>query len=439
MQVNETLSDGLRRQFRITLPAARIDGDIDRKLIDMSRSLKLPGFRPGKIPMPLLKKRYGQSVMGEVLQETIDRSTQELLSEKGLRPALQPKVDIVNFSPGADLEFDVDFETLPEVPQPDLAAITLERPRADVSETSVDEAIERLAKARTAYEPVDPPRPAADGDRVTIDFVGRVDGLPFEGGSAEGFDLVLGSGRFIPGFESQLVGAAAGDERLVQVTFPDEYPQATLKGRPAEFTVTVKVVAGPRPVAIDAELAKSVGVDSVDALRTAVQERLQRDYRAASRQKAKRALLDQLAATVAFTVPAGMVEAEFEQIWREVTAAKARGATDPESDGKSEDELKADYRAIADRRVRLGLLLSDIGRRNNIQVSEDEVRRAVVEQARQLPGREREVIEFYRANQGALDGLRAPIFEDKVVDFVLEMATVTDKIVAVDELFADAE
>jgi trigger factor len=361
------------------------------------------------------------------------------MTDRGLRPAMQPKVEIVSFAPGVDLEFTIDFETLPEVPEPDLAGIALERMTVDIADAAVDENVSKLLNNRKTYKAVEPARPAELGDQLVFDFLGKVDGVPFDGGAASDFPLTLGSGQFIPGFETQLVGASADEERVVTVTFPEDYGSAELAGKEATFECKVKEVRAAETPELTDEFAKSVGLDDVAALRQAVRDQITREYQAAARQRLKRSLLDQLSDGHDFVVPAGMVEAEFNSIWKEVEESRARGVTDPETEGKSDDEIKAEFNKIAERRVRLGLLLSDIGRRNNIQVTEDEVRRAVFDQARRYPGKEKDVVDFYRNTPGAIDSLRAPLYEEKVVDFVLEMAKVTEKPVTAEELLAEVE
>ena len=439
MHVTETLSDGLRRQFKVVLPAATVDGHIHAKLVEIGKTVKIPGFRPGKIPMSLLQKRYSGSVMGEVLETAVQDSTNQAMSDRGLRPAMQPKVEIVSFAPGIDLEFTLDFETLPDVPEPDLAGITLERMTAEVADEKIDENLAKLATNRKNYTAVDPARPSELGDQVVIDFLGKIDDVAFDGGAAEKFALTLGSGQFIPGFEAQLVGASVGDERVVNVTFPADYGSAELAGKDAAFEVKVHEVRAATLPELDDAFAKTLGLEDAAALRQAVRDQLTREYQGAARQRLKRGLLDILSDGHDFKVPEGMVTAEFDSIWREVEESRARGITDPDAEGKTDDEIKAEFKTIAERRVRLGLLLSDIGRRNNIQVTEDEVRRAVFDQARRYPGKEKDVVDFYRNNPGAIDSLRAPIYEEKVVDFILEMATVTDKPVTPEELLAEVE
>ncbi len=437
MQVTETLADGLKRQFIVTLPAGDIDSQVDRRLRDMAGTIRLPGFRPGKVPMGLLKKRYGSAVLGEVLEKSVQDSSAQAIRERGLRPALQPKIEVTKFTEGADLEYTLAFETLPDIQPVDFGALEFERLKAEAGDTAVDEALERLRAQGKRTEPVSEARPTAAGDTLVVDYEGRVDGTPFEGGTGTDQQIELGSNRFIPGFEEQLIGLQPPAAKTFPIRFPDEYPVKTLAGRDAEFTVTAKELRQSVPVVLDDDFAKQFGAPDLAALRQTIREQLEREYAGAARQKLKRQLLDKLAELHAFAVPDGMVEAEFDVIWKQVEDARAKGAEDPDFAGKSEDEVKAEYRSIAERRVRLGLLLSEVGRLNNITVADDELRRAVVDQARRYPGHEREVIEFYRANRDAMDSLRAPLFEEKTVDFILEMAKLTERVVSPEELLGN--
>jgi trigger factor len=437
MQVTETLAEGLKRQFKVTLPAQELDQKFDQRLRQLGATARLPGFRPGKVPLPLLKKRYGGSLLGEILEQAVQDSSSRAMAERGLRAATVPKIEITAFAEGKDLEYTLALELLPEIQPIDFSTVQLERLKVDVTDEEVDKNVERIHQRSRRNEPVDPPRPAASGDTVVIDFEGKVDGEVFPGGEAKDFPLELGSGRFIPGFEDQLAGAGTAESRTVTVTFPADYPAEKLAGKDAVFAVTIKEVRAPVTVPLDDEFAKTLGVENVETLRRTVREQIERDYAGAARMKLKRALLDKLAEAHHFTVPDGMIEGEFESIWKQASEAKERGMLEPELATKSEDELKAEYRGIAERRVRLGLLLSEVGRLNNIQVSEDELKRAMIEEARRYPGQERQVIEHFRKNRDAMDGLRAPIFEEKVVDFIVEMATVSDRKVSPAELFAE--
>ena len=435
MQVRETSAEGLKHEFTVVVAAAEIEQKIQDRLAEIGRSVRLPGFRQGKAPLALLKKRYGPSVMGEVVERAVNDSSSETIKEHKLRPALQPKIEIVSFNEGKDLEYKLAVEVLPEIGAVSLDGIALERWKAEIPDSEIDQALERIAKQQRKTSPVE--RAADKGDFVRIDFKGTLDGVAFPGGSAENYLLELGSGGFIPGFEDQLVGAKAGETRTVAVTFPADYGNADLAGKAAEFSVTVKEVRQAETQPIDESLATAVGMENLAELRQAVRERIEREYSGVARQKLKRELLDQLAARHAFAVPAGMLDLEFQSLWREIEAerkrAKDSGAPDPDL-GKSDDELKAEFRALSERRVRLGLLLNEIGRTNSVTVAAEELNRAVIDRARGFPGQEREVLDFYRNNPQALDSLRAPIYEDKVVDFILGKVNVTERNVPPAEL-----
>jgi trigger factor len=433
MQITETNAEGLKREFTVTVASNDIEQKMQDRLSEIGRTIRLPGFRPGKVPMPVLRKRYGASVMGEVLEKAVNDSSAQAMRQHNLRPALQPKIEILSFKEGTDLEYKMAIELLPEIKPVDFTELHLERLRPEIPEAEVDKAVQRIAEPNRKAEAVE--RAAASGDIVIIDFVGKVDGSEFPGGSAQGHSLELGSDRFIPGFEDQLVGAAAGEHRDVRVTFPADYGSEELVGKSAEFAVEVKEVREKQALAIDDDMAKEMGFDALDGLRKAVREQLERDYGGLARQRLKRSLLDQLAAKHDFPVPPGMVDLEFEAIWKQFQEAREQNKDEvKEEAGKSDDELRSEYRAIAERRVRLGLLLSEVGRANAITVNQDEVNRALGEEARRHRGYERQVVEFYRNNPTALANLRAPIFEDKVVDFITEMATVVDKTVPIEDL-----
>lgn len=440
MQITETNAEGLKHEFKVTIGAADIARRVESRLHEIGRQVRLPGFRPGKVPLTVLKKRYGPSVMGEVIERAVNDSSSEAMREHKLRPALQPKVEIVSFNEGTDLEYKLAVEVLPEFVPMNFAELKLERLRPEVPDQEIDAALERMAKQQRKDEPVD--RAAANGDIVVIDFVGSIDGTQFPGGSAQGHRLELGSGSFIPGFEEQLVGAKAGEHRDVTVNFPADYAAQDLAGKTASFAVDVKEVRGLLPQPIDDSLAEAVGMENLQALRDAVRAQIERDYAGIAQQRLKRQLLDRLAERHEFPVPQGMVDIELDVIWKQFEAererAKQAGAAQPE-EGQSDDEIKAEYRAIAERRVRLGLLLSEVGRNNNITVTQEEINRALGEEMRRYPGHERQVMEFYRKQAGALDNLRAPIFENKVVDYILEIAEVTDRSVAPSELLMEEE
>jgi trigger factor len=437
MQVTEINADGLKHEFKVVVPAGQLETRLTDKLAEIARTVRLPGFRPGKVPMSLVRKKYAAAVMGEVLEAAVNDGAGTAISSKNLRPAVQPKVEIVSFAEGSDLEFTVAVEVMPEFKPMDFASISLEREKATVPDAEIDDAIRSIAERHEQSEPVE--RAAASGDIVVIDFVGKQDGIAFPGGSAEDYQLKLGSGTFIPGFEDQLTGKKAGDKALVQVTFPEGYGNGELAGKGAEFDVTVKEVRATKPAAHDDELAKNVGLESFDALRGAVRDEINRELDVATRLRVKRKLLDVLASGHDFPVPPTMVEGEFEQIWKQVEKEKAEGRLDAADAAKSEDELKAEYRTLAERRVRLGLLLAEVGRANNITVTQEDLNRGLLAEARRFPGQEHLVFQFYKNNPEALEQMRAPLFEDKVVDFILELAQITDKEVSPEELRKDPD
>jgi trigger factor len=440
MQVTQTHEEGLKREFKVVVSANDIKAKMDTRLQEIGQTVRLPGFRPGKVPMPLLKKRYGPSVMGEVLERAVTDSSNQAIAERGLRPALQPKIDIKSFAEETGLEYSLAVELLPEIQPANFAELKLERLKVDVPDAEVDKTLSRIAEQHERSEKIDEDRASQADDIVIIDFVGTLDGKEFQGGSAKDFRLKLGSGQFVPGFEDQLTGARAGEKRTVNVTFPENYSNAELAGKPAAFAVEVKEIHKPIAATLDDALAKQMGLDDLESLKKAIRDQLGRDYGRVVRSRLKRQLLDHLADSHKFAVPQGMVDLEFDAIWKNVEEERKQGPlTDPALAGKSEDELKAEFRRISERRVRLGLLLSEVGRLNNIQVSQEEVNRALIEQARRFPGQEKQVVDYYRNNAGALAQLRAPLFEDKVIDFIIEMASVTDRPATVDELMKEPE
>lgn len=445
MQVEETNAEGLKREFKITVGAADIEARLEGQLADLRQRIRLPGFRPGKAPLSLLKKLHGQNLMGQVLEETIQTSSQKALEERDLRPAMQPKVDIKDFDEGKDLEYTLEVEVLPQIDLPDFSKLKLERLVAPVEDKQIDEFLDRLASGQKSFEAAAKTYKAKDGDAVVIDFVGKRNGEPFEGGAAEDYQLELGSGTFIPGFEDQLAGVKAGDQKEVKVTFPEQYGSEELAGQDVVFEVTVKEVRKPAPVKIDDAFAKNMGLDDLDALKKAISDQIGQEQKSLSRSRLKRSLLDVLADAHKFDVPSGMVEAEFEQIWNQVMADlrhqafhDEHGDTDTHDHNPDEmpeieepgDDVKEEYRAIADRRVRLGLLLSEVGQKNEVTVGQDEVSRLIAQEARRYPGQEDKVFEFYTKNPQAMAQLRAPLYEDKVVDFILELADIKDKTVS---------
>lgn len=445
MQVIETQADGLKRAFRVVLPAADLDAKASTRLSELKDRVRINGFRPGKVPVAHLKKVYGKSVMAEVIEAAVTEANGKIVEEHGFRLALQPRVELPSdeaevkgvIEGGQDLSYTVELEILPKIELGNFKDISIEKPVVAVADAEVEETISRLADANRPYEAKD--GTATAGDRVTVDFVGSIDGVPFEGGAGQDIQVVLGSKSFIPGFEEQIEGIAAGETRTISVTFPEAYAARELAGKEASFEVTAKAVEAPGALAIDDEFAKSLGLEGLDALKTQVRERIAREHSGVARQKVKRALLDALDGLHKFDVPPTLVSQEFDGVWAQVQqdlTAQGRSFAD---EGTTEDEAKADYQRIAERRVRLGLVLAEIGERNNIQVSDDEVTRAVVERARQFPGQEQQVWDYYRRNPQAMASVRAPLFEEKVVDFLLELANVTEKEVTREELYKEDE
>jgi trigger factor len=492
MQVTETSVEGLKREFRVVVPAGELEEKVTSRLGEIGRTIQLRGFRPGKVPMQILRQRFGNSVLGEVLESTLQGTSADAIREHNLRPALPPKVDIVSFSEGTDLEYKMSLEVLPDIPEPSFADLGIERLVVEVPDEDVDRAVERIAEQQRKTEVAE--RPAETGDIIVVDIEGRSGEQEIPGASGKDRQIVLGSAGFIPGFEEQLIGAGAGEHRTVRVTFPEDYGVPDFAGKDAVFEVDVKEVRQRLPLVIDDELGKAVGLESLAELRQEVRQQMQRDYEGASRLRLKRSLLDKLAQNYDFAVPPGMVELEFESIWRQYEAEKARAqpeaasseaapyagagareeaasagspetatgeagneaglpgpAPEPESeagagaaqdgerqaDSTEDDEaLKADYRRIAERRVRLGLLLAEVGRSNNITVTQDELNQAITREARRHPGYERQVLDFYRQNPEAVGNLRAPIFEDKVVDFIVELAKVEERKISPQDLLS---
>jgi trigger factor len=434
MQITEISADGLKRQFKIVVPAGDLSAKVDERLAELAQTAQLPGFRKGKVPVGLLKKQYGQALYGEALEQAVNQSTAKAIEDRGLRPALQPRVDLKELAEGKDVEFEVAVEVLPEIGKLDFSGIELERLKAEVPAKDIDDALERIAKANREQKPVDPPRPAQKGDAVKLDFVGSVDGVEFPGGKAEDYVLELGSGSFIPGFEDQLIGAEVDKPLDVKVTFPADYGNAELAGKEAVFKCTVKEIREFVDKPADDELAKKNNFENLEAMRKGVSDRIGQDYAQVSRSMIKRQLLDKLADSHKFAVPEGLVESEFNAIWQRVEEAKKNG----QKLDDDEDKMRKEYREIAERRIRLGLLLADVGRSNSIDVTPEELNQAVMREAMRYPGQERQVLEFYGKNAELKEQLRAPIFEEKTVDFILELAKVNEKSVTAEELLKAA-
>src|SRR5262245_12931347 len=444
MQITETLAEPLRGEFTIVVDVKDLDERLTGRVTEMQPKIHLKGFRPGKARVSFLKKAYRKSLMGEIVNETVNKSSEQVLKEKSLKPATTPRVDFVNslenvLEGKADLEFTMKVDLMPDFTLANLSSLKAERLVADVDDEAVDEALGRLADSQKVYTDKGEGAVAEKGDVITIDFKGSIDGEPFEGGARDGFDLTLGSGAFVPGFEDQLVGTKAGDERTVNVTFPENYGAAKLAGKPAEFAVKVHAVKSAAAVPLDDELAKKLGLDSLDVLKDRIRDQLKSDYNRTSRTHMKRRILDSLDESHSFDLPQGMVDAEFDNIWRQVEAEMKREGTSAEDEGKTEDELKAEYRGIAERRVRLGLVLAKIGEQNAITIGQDEVNRALAARAQQFPGQEQQVIEFYTSNPQAIAEIRVPLFEDKVIDFLGELMEVKDRKVSREILFLDPD
>lgn len=437
MQVTETLSEGLKRAYSVVVPAADIESKRAAKLSELAKTLRLPGFRPGKVPPHVVRQRYGTAVTSEVLEDSVNDATQQVLSERGLRAASQPKVDVVGLDEGKDLQFNVEVELLPEIPMPDFGAIHLTRLKAEPSTGTIDRALAEVANRQRSLQPVTEERGAQTGDTLTVDFVGKVDDVAFPGGTGTDMPVELGGGGFIPGFSEGMEGMRPGETRQIAVTFPETYHAKELAGKAATFDITAKGLQQGVPAQIDDDLAKRFGMENLDALRDAIREQMQREYDQLGRMRVKRELLDQLAKLADFPVPQGMVDGEFNQIWARVKSDLEQGKLDDDDKGKDEDTLKAEYRAIAERRVRLGLLMSEVGRVNGVQVGQDEMLRAMRAEAARYPGQEQQVMEFFRKNPQAAESLRGPLFEDKVVDFILGAAQVEDKQVSPEELRAE--
>ncbi len=443
MQVTETLSEGLKREFKVVVPAAELDAKVNERLDDLKERVRINGFRPGKVPVSHLKRVYGRSAMAEVIEATVRDTNNQIVSERGFKLAADPKVTLPTeegaieqlIAGKSDLAYTMALEIVPPIALANFKDIKLERLTAEVTDAEVDEGIARIAEQNRPYAAKPAGEKAAKDDRVVMSFVGTMNGVPFEGGSADDSVLVIGSNTFIPGFEDQLVGAAAGETRTVKVTFPQHYGKEDLAGKDAEFAVTVKSIETPGSVAIDDEFAKSLGLESLAKLRDAVKDRIAREHASASRQKLKRALFDELDKLHKFEPPPSLVEEEFNRVWKSVLSELEVEKKTFADEGSTEDKAKAEYQAIAERRVRLGLVLAEIGEKNKITVTDEELNRAVMEQARQFTGQEQRVWEYYRQNPQAVAGLRAPIYEDKVVDFLLELAQVGDKTVSREELY----
>ncbi|MDX2205944.1 MAG: trigger factor [Hyphomicrobiaceae bacterium] len=446
MQVTETLVEGLKRELKVTIPIGELGKRFDSRLDEVKDQVQLKGFRKGKVPVAHLKKLYGRSLMAEVLEQTLNESSQKAVEARKERPATRPDIQLSEdkdeieriLSGQQDLAFVMKYEALPEIVFSEFSALKLEQEVADVAPESVDKALAELLDNGTTYDP-QADRAGADGDRLTIDFVGSIDGVEFEGGKGEGVELVLGKSRFIPGFAEGLVGAKAGEQRNVSAKFPEDYPEASLAGKDAVFAITVKEVAAPQRPEADDAFAKTLGVDGIDKLKELIKGRIASEYASVSRNKIKRHVLDALDKAHDFALPQSLVDGELEGLWAQVKKGLEQQGKTFADEGRNEDEVRAEYRKIAERRVRLGLLIGEIGQKNSIDVSQDELRQALMEQARRYPGQEKFVYEYYQKNPQAIMELRAPIFEDKVIDHILALAKPTEKKVSVEELMKPVE
>jgi trigger factor len=445
MNVTETSADGLRRQLKVVVGADELERRLSARLDELKGRARIKGFRPGRVPKEHLRKVYGRSVMAEVVQQAVAETSREALSQREERPAFQPTVALPDdeaeidkiFAGTSDLAYTLSFEVLPKFELMDFGTLSLDKPVAEVTEADIDQSIDRIRAANLRYKPKD--GVAETGDRLIIDFTGTIDGTPFEGGATEDAPIVLGSGNFIPGFEEGLTSVRAGEEREVEAIFPDGYPEASLAGKSARFAVKVKEVGAPETPQLDEEFAKSLGIESVESLRQTVKQRLEQDRASASRLKVKRALLDALNQGHSFELPPTLVDNEFQAIWGQVMSDLERSKRSFADEGTTEEKARQDYRNIAERRVRLGLILSEVGTRNQIAVTDEEVSRALLDRVKQFPGQERKVYDYYRNNPQLLAELRAPIFEDKTVDYILELAKVTETKVTPEQLYADPD
>ncbi|GAC1334459.1 MAG: trigger factor [Beijerinckiaceae bacterium] len=449
MQVTETASEGLKREFKVVLPADELAGKLESQLAEMKGKVRINGFRPGKVPVAHLKRVYGRSIMGEVVQEAVTEANRKIVEENALRLALEPRFDFPGgqgemekvMEAKGDLAFTVAFETLPKFEVGTFEDVTLERLVAEVPDAEVDQVLDRMASQNRTYTPKEGAASAEQGDRVSVDFVGKIDGEPFEGGTGTDVDVILGSNTFIPGFEDQVLGMKQGENRTITVRFPENYLANHLAGKEATFDVTAKVVAAPGELAMDDEFAKGFNFESLDAMKAAIRTNLEGEWGRASREKLKRALLDALDKKYSFELPTGLVEQEFESIWRQVLTEQQQSGKTFADEDTTEDAARAEYRQIAERRVRLGLVLAEVGEKAGVKVEENEVSQALIQRARAFPGQEQAIWDHYRKNPQALGELRAPIFEDKVVDHIIAQARVSDRAVDKDELFRvdDAE
>ena len=445
MQVTETLNKGLERELTIVVPKDDLAGKLAERLEDMKGKVKINGFRQGKVPLSHIRKLYGKQLMAEIVNDIVSKRSGEVLKERNEKAAQQPEVSMTEDEKAAeeilagnqDFEFKLAYEVMPEINVPDLSKLKVERPVAEASDKEIEEQVGKIAESARTYS--EKKGKAADGDRVVMDYVGKLDGEPFAGGAEEDARLVLGSGRFIPGFEDQLVGLKAGDEKTLKIKFPDEYQAADLAGKEAEFDVKVKAVEKPEKIEINDDLAKQLGVESAEKLREAVKNQIEARNGSYTRAKIKRQVLDQMDEMTKMELPQRMVQAEFDNIWSQMTGEMERAGKSFEDEETTEEEARGEYQKLAERRVRLGLALAQIGEEAKVEVTEEEMQRAIYDQVRQYPGQEQQVFDYFRENPDAVAGLRAPLFEEKVIDHILAQADVTDKAVSAEELMKEEE
>jgi len=437
MQVTETKAEGLTREFNVVIAAADIETKVKTRLDEMSKTVKIPGFRPGKVPAKMLRQKYGQSVMGEILESSVNEGSSKAIADNDLRPVAQPKIEITKFEEGSDLEFSMVVELFPEFKTMDFKKISLDRLTVKVSDEEIDETLQRIADANKGSEPVkSKAKKVAKGDIAVIDFLGSVDGVEFDGGKGENYSLEIGSNSFIPGFEDQLIGLKAGEEKSVEVNFPEEYGAENLAGKAAVFECKVNEIHTSVPAEINDDLAAKVGMDSLEALKTAIREERSKETDQMSRQHLKKHLLDALDEGHSFDLPASLIDGEVDQIWKQFEETRKNNPEqiDESDKDKSDEVLKEEYKVIAERRVRLGLVLAEVGRDNKLELGQDDLNGAIMAEARNYPGQEEAVFNYFKTNPQAVEGLRAPLFEEKVVDFIVELAKVTDKEVTAEEL-----
>ena len=442
MAVTQTLSEGLKREFEVIITKKEIDKLVDQKLENIAREANLPGFRPGKVPVSVAKNRFGKQVLGEVVRESVDNATKETMEKNKLSPSSQPKIEIVSFEEGEDLKAKLSVEIMPDFEIPDLSLLEITKPIVKLSEKDVNEAVEKIAKENVSTKEITKNRPAKKGDTLVIDFIGKVNDEPFEGGEAKGHNLKLGSKTFIPGFEDALIGSLKGKTTQVKVTFPKDYQAKNLAGKDAVFETKVNEIREDVEVKIDDEFAKTLGMNDLEALKKAVSEQISKQHQQQTRDKAKRQILDKLADTVSFDLPETLEKEEYDNICKAMNPnskpnSDKNDETNPDPDKGMSKEEKSDALEIAKRRVRLGLLLSEIGRKNNIKVEEEDTRNAMMREIQKYPGQEKQIMDYLKNNPQAQQQLSGPIFEDKIIDFILELATVKEKLVSVDELYKE--